>query len=130
MVVASRSSSDLKHERAEQLPRTVFPFSLLIFKLRNHAGVEDDHTPVSGQRRAVQTSSRPGRTFHGIDIKGEFCLVGTLELFTELTAVQILDNLPKNVDSRSLSLSNRPHAGEERLLSSLKGVPVEKVGLK
>lgn len=43
---------------------------------------------------------------------------------------QILDNLPKDIDSRSISLSNKPAGGEERLLSSLKGVPIEKVGLR
>ncbi|KAL8728607.1 MAG: hypothetical protein Q9166_005260 [cf. Caloplaca sp. 2 TL-2023] len=42
----------------------------------------------------------------------------------------ILDNLPKDVDSRTLTLSNKPHAGEDRLLSSLKGVAIERVGLK
>ncbi|KAI4217155.1 MAG: hypothetical protein LQ351_000464 [Letrouitia transgressa] len=42
----------------------------------------------------------------------------------------ILDNLPKDVDSRSVILSNRPHGGEDRLLSSLKGVAIERVGLK
>ncbi|KAL8768023.1 MAG: hypothetical protein Q9209_005627 [Squamulea sp. 1 TL-2023] len=43
---------------------------------------------------------------------------------------KILDNLPKGVDSRTLTLSNKPHAGEDRLLSSLKGIAIERVGLK
>ncbi|KAL8862956.1 MAG: hypothetical protein Q9178_000898 [Gyalolechia marmorata] len=43
---------------------------------------------------------------------------------------KILDNLPKDVDSRTLTLSNKPHAGEDRLLSSLKGVAIDRVGLK
>ena len=43
---------------------------------------------------------------------------------------QILDNLPKDAHSRSISLSNKPAGGEERLLSSLKGVPIERVGLR
>ncbi|KAL8790548.1 MAG: hypothetical protein Q9213_000570 [Squamulea squamosa] len=43
---------------------------------------------------------------------------------------KILDNLPKAVDSRTLTLSNKPYAGEDRLISSLKGVAIESVGLK
>lgn len=43
---------------------------------------------------------------------------------------QILDNLPKDTDSRSLVLSNKPYGGEDRLLSSLNGVVISKVGLK
>ncbi|CAD6570308.1 MAG: nuclear protein localization protein 4 [Alectoria sarmentosa] len=42
----------------------------------------------------------------------------------------ILDNLPKEVDSRSVILSNKPFGGEDRLLSSLNGVPIAKVGLR
>ncbi|KAK4691903.1 nuclear protein localization protein 4, partial [Lecanoromycetidae sp. Uapishka_2] len=41
----------------------------------------------------------------------------------------ILDHLPKDADSRSIVLSNKPAGGEDRLLSSLKGVAVQKVGL-
>ncbi|KAL8950755.1 MAG: hypothetical protein Q9222_003229 [Ikaeria aurantiellina] len=43
---------------------------------------------------------------------------------------KILDNLPRDVDSRTLTLSNKPHGGEDRLLSSLKGVDIDRVGLK
>ncbi|CAD6572162.1 MAG: nuclear protein localization protein 4 [Alectoria sarmentosa] len=43
---------------------------------------------------------------------------------------KILDNLPKEVDSRSVILSNKPFGGEDRLLSSLNGVPIAKVGLR
>ncbi|MCJ1482349.1 nuclear protein localization protein 4, partial [Schaereria dolodes] len=43
---------------------------------------------------------------------------------------QILDYLPKTTDSSTLTLSNKPFGGEERLLSSLKGITVERVGLK
>ncbi|KAL9075937.1 MAG: hypothetical protein Q9161_001331 [Pseudevernia consocians] len=42
---------------------------------------------------------------------------------------KILDNLPKDVDSRSVVLSNKPFGGEDRLLSTLNGVPIAKVGL-
>ncbi|KAG8526776.1 nuclear protein localization protein 4 [Bacidia gigantensis] len=49
--------------------------------------------------------------------------------FTGLLS-QILDNLPKDVDSQSIVLSNKPHDGEERLLSSLRGVPIARVGLR
>lgn len=34
------------------------------------------------------------------------------------------------MDSRTLTLSNKPHAGEDRLLSSLKGVAIDRVSLK
>ncbi|KAL9589885.1 MAG: hypothetical protein Q9203_001303 [Teloschistes exilis] len=43
---------------------------------------------------------------------------------------KILDNLPSNADSRTLTLSNKAHGGEDRLLSSLKGVAIDRVGLK
>ena len=43
---------------------------------------------------------------------------------------QILDNLPKDADSRSVTLSNKPFGGEERLLSSLRGVPISRDGLR
>lgn len=42
---------------------------------------------------------------------------------------KILDNLPKDVDSRSIVLSNKPFGGEDRLLNSLNGVPIARVGL-
>ncbi|KAL8807752.1 MAG: hypothetical protein Q9223_002938 [Gallowayella weberi] len=43
---------------------------------------------------------------------------------------KILEHLPKNLDPRTLTLSNKPHAGEDRLLSSLNGIAIERVGLK
>lgn len=43
---------------------------------------------------------------------------------------QILENVPKNVDSRSITLSNKPFGGEDRLLSSLKNVAIDRVGLR
>ena len=43
---------------------------------------------------------------------------------------QILDNLPKDADSKSIVLSNRAFGGEERLLSSLAGVSISRVGLR
>ncbi|KAL9102293.1 MAG: hypothetical protein Q9163_002538 [Psora crenata] len=48
--------------------------------------------------------------------------------FTDLVS-KILDNLPKDVDSRSIVVSNKAFGGEERLLSSLKGVPISKAGI-
>ena len=48
----------------------------------------------------------------------------------KLMTKQILDKLPKDADSRSIVLSNKPANGEDRLLSSLKGVPIQKVGLR
>ena len=50
------------------------------------------------------------------------------EQFTALLS-GILDKLPKNVDSQTVKLSNRPHGGDERLLSSLKGVTIDRVGI-
>ncbi|MCJ1272390.1 nuclear protein localization protein 4 [Puttea exsequens] len=60
---------------------------------------------------------------------GQFRLtVDPSEEFTSLLP-QILDHLPKDADSRSLVLSNKPAGGEDRLLSSLKGVAIQRVGL-
>ena len=60
---------------------------------------------------------------------GQFRLnVGPQEQFTSLLS-PILDKLPKNVDSTTVTLSNRPHGGEERLVHSLKGVTIDRVGL-
>ncbi len=51
---------------------------------------------------------------------------GTLE--TDVS--KILDSLPKDVDSRSIVVSNKPAGGQDRLLSSLKGVAFQNVGLQ
>ena len=50
--------------------------------------------------------------------------------YESLMLSQILDKLPKNVDSTTITLSNKAHNGEERQLSSLKGVTIERVGLR
>jgi nuclear protein localization family protein 4 len=42
---------------------------------------------------------------------------------------QVAEKLPKNVDLTSITVSNRPHGGDARQLSSLKGVTFEQVGL-
>ncbi|KAL8714923.1 MAG: hypothetical protein Q9220_001436 [cf. Caloplaca sp. 1 TL-2023] len=61
---------------------------------------------------------------------GQFRLsVDPVEQFPSLLS-KILDNLPQDVDSRTLTLSNKPYGGEDRLLSSLKGVAIEEVGLR
>lgn len=61
---------------------------------------------------------------------GQFRLtVNPTDQFPSLLS-KILDNLPKDVDSRSVILSNKPFGGEDRLLSSLNGVPIAKVGLR
>ncbi|SLM37760.1 endoplasmic reticulum and nuclear membrane proteinc [Lasallia pustulata] len=66
--------------------------------------------------------------FEGKD--GQFRLtVNPSDQFTSLLP-QILDKLPKTTDSTSIVLSNKPHAGEDRLLSSLKGITIERVGLR
>ncbi|KAI4128391.1 MAG: hypothetical protein LQ347_004200, partial [Umbilicaria vellea] len=66
--------------------------------------------------------------FEGKD--GQFRLtVDPSEQFTSLLS-QILDKLPQSTDSKSIVLSNKPHGGEDRLLSSLKGITIERVGLK
>jgi nuclear protein localization family protein 4 len=42
---------------------------------------------------------------------------------------RILEQLPKNVDVPSLKVSNRPHGGDARKLSELRGVSFRRVGL-
>ncbi|KAL2037421.1 hypothetical protein N7G274_009906 [Stereocaulon virgatum] len=60
---------------------------------------------------------------------GQFRLnINPADDFTSLLS-PVLEQLPKDVDSRSIVLSNKPHGGEDRLLSSLKGVAIKKVGL-
>ena len=41
-----------------------------------------------------------------------------------------MEKLPKNVDPTTITLSNKPHDGEERRLNSLAGVTIERVGLQ
>lgn len=43
---------------------------------------------------------------------------------------KLAENLPKDVDLSSITVGNRPHGGEVRALSDLRGVSFERVGLK
>lgn len=43
---------------------------------------------------------------------------------------KIQDNVPKTVDPTTITLSNKPFGGEDRLLNSLKGVTIQRVGLR
>lgn len=43
---------------------------------------------------------------------------------------QLLDHLPKNVDSSSITLSNKPANGQVRRLKDLKGVTLAAPGLR
>lgn len=42
---------------------------------------------------------------------------------------QIAEKLPKTIDLASITVSNRPHGGDARNLTSLKGVTFKQVGL-
>lgn len=61
--------------------------------------------------------------------EGQFRLtVDPSTTFPEI-APQIAEKLPKNVDLASISLSNRPHGGDSRLLRTLRGVSFGQIGL-
>lgn len=42
---------------------------------------------------------------------------------------QIAEKLPSSVDLSTLTVSNKPHGGDSRLFSTLRGVSFEQVGL-
>ncbi|KAI9886811.1 MAG: nuclear protein localization protein 4 [Watsoniomyces obsoletus] len=65
--------------------------------------------------------------FRGPD--GAFRLtVNPIDDFSSLLS-KLLENLPKDVDPSSISLSNQPAHGQERLLKDLTGVTIEAPGL-
>ena len=44
--------------------------------------------------------------------------------------MKIQENVPQNVNPSTITLSNKPFGGEDRLLHSLKGVTIQRVGLR
>jgi nuclear protein localization family protein 4 len=61
--------------------------------------------------------------------EGQFRLtVDPATTFPEIIP-QIAEKLPKNVDISSISVSNKPHGGDARLLQTLRGVSFAQVGL-
>jgi nuclear protein localization family protein 4 len=61
--------------------------------------------------------------------EGQFRLtVDPTTTFPDITP-QIAEKLPKNIDIASISVSNRPHGGDARLLQTLRGVSFSQVGL-
>jgi nuclear protein localization family protein 4 len=65
--------------------------------------------------------------FRGRD--GQFRL--TVEADTDFYDLQnqIAENLPKDTDLATLSVSNKPQGGDARLLKDLRGVKLKQVGL-
>lgn len=61
---------------------------------------------------------------------GQFRL--TVDPQTEFPAIlpQIMEKLPPKTDPKSVTLSNRPQGGDARPVLSLKGVTLQRVGLK
>ncbi|KAF2705167.1 endoplasmic reticulum and nuclear membrane protein Npl4 [Pleomassaria siparia CBS 279.74] len=61
--------------------------------------------------------------------EGQFRLtVEPTTTFTDIVPL-VAEKLPSNVDISSISVSNKPHGGESRKLSTLKGVTFKQVGL-
>lgn len=62
--------------------------------------------------------------------EGQFRL--TVEPSTAFPDVlpQIAEKLPGNVDLASVTVSNKPHGGDARQISTLRGVTFQQVGLK
>ena len=80
-------------------------------------------------------SSTPARILHHAMIlrftsrEGQFRL--TVEPTTTFPEIlpQIAEKLPKDVNLQSVSVSNKPHGGDARIISELTGVSFQKVGL-
>ncbi|KAF2468072.1 NPL4-domain-containing protein [Lindgomyces ingoldianus] len=61
--------------------------------------------------------------------EGQFRLnVEPTTTFTDIIP-QVAEKLPRNIDLSSLTVSNRPHGGDSRKLTSLKGITFKQVGL-
>lgn len=66
--------------------------------------------------------------FQGRD--GQFRInVNPTDEFPSL-AHEIAEHLPKDVDLQSITVANRPHGGDARSLSQLRGITFQQVGLR
>ncbi|KAI9813080.1 MAG: nuclear protein localization protein 4 [Pycnora praestabilis] len=77
----------------------------------------------------LRFQGRDGQFRLTVQPKDQFTSLLSQEKLLTALYEKILENIPKTVDPSTVTLSNKPTGGEERLISSLKDVTVERVGL-
>lgn len=66
--------------------------------------------------------------FQGRD--GQFRLTAEPQIEFPALLPQIMEKLPEKTDPDSVTLSNKPSGGDARKIATLKGVSLQRVGLK